>query len=101
MNQDEDVFYIKEMDYNGVSSVTAYEFKKKEPMKVAQDYITKDEFEKWRKGYEQFIEQQLLSKEPAQPNESVNPVHQNDKSGASESTSRTNATDGQSVFAGV
>ena len=101
MNQDEDVFYIKEMDYNGVSNVTEYEFKKKEPIKETRDYITKDEFEQWRKGYEQFIEQQLLSKKSAQPDEPINTVYQDNKSGASESTSRADATDGQSVFSGI
>ena len=101
MNQDEDVFYIKEMDYNGVSNVTEYEFKKKEPIKETRDYITKDEFEQWRKGYEQFIEQQLLSKKSAQPDEPINTVYQDNKPGASESTSRADATDGQSVFSGI
>ena len=101
MNQGEDIFYIKEMDFNGISNVTEYEFKKKEPTQETKEYMTREEFENWRTGYEQFIKQQLLSTQSAQPDEPANSVYQNDKPRTSKSTSGADASNGQSLFAGV
>ena len=54
MDSKEDVFYIKETDANGISSVTPYSFSKVESS--SPQYVTKEQVEEilenWRKRYE-------------------------------------------------
>ena len=102
MNQDEDIFYLKETDFNGVSNVVEYEFKKREPVQERKDYITKEEFEEWRKRYEQSIKQQLISTQPdPQSNGTVVSNATNNNSRTSETTSPTIDAGEESVFAGI
>lgn len=56
MSQNENIFYLKENDFNGVSSVTAYKFEEIKPHSD-ENYITREEFEKWKEEYEQSVQQ--------------------------------------------
>lgn len=58
MDNNEDKFYIKETDLNGVSTVSQYAFTKIEDRPQTADYITREEFEKWKEHYESAIKQQ-------------------------------------------
>lgn len=51
MDSNKDIFYLKETDMNGISTISEYSFKKVEPQ-TADNYITKDEFNKWKEQYE-------------------------------------------------
>lgn len=42
MDSNKDIFYLKETDMNGISTISEYSFKKVEPQ-TADNYITKDE----------------------------------------------------------
>lgn len=114
MDMNKDVFYLKEMDFNGVSKVTEYEFKPVEHNPVDNsNFITRTEFEKWKEEYEQLVQQRYAS-QPAQQftNEqqidgkqqptaeygSVDAVYQNDLSTASESPSGANVEKQSSLF---
>lgn len=54
MDSNKDIFYLKETDVNGISTISEYSFKKVEPQ-TADNYITKDEFNKWKEQYESII----------------------------------------------
>lgn len=54
MDSNKDIFYLKETDMNGISTISEYSFKKVEPQ-TADNYITKDEFNKWKEQYESII----------------------------------------------
>lgn len=59
MDNNSDRFYIKETDMNGVSTISQYAFTKiEEKPAQASDYITREEFEKWKEQYESAIKQQ-------------------------------------------
>lgn len=69
MDNNSDRFYIKETDMNGVSTISQYAFSKIEEKPVQTgDYITREEFEKWKERYESAIKQQpnpTLQQQPA------------------------------------
>lgn len=114
MDMNKDVFYLKEMDFNGVSKVTEYEFKPVEHNPVDNsNFITRAEFEKWKKEYEQLVQQRYASQsaqqftneqqidgkqQPTAEYGSVDAVYQNDLSAASESTSGANVEKQSSLF---
>lgn len=58
MDSNEDRFYIKETDLNGVSTVSQYAFTKVEAKPEGGDYVTREEFERWKENYESAIRQQ-------------------------------------------
>lgn len=93
MNQNENIFYLKENDFNGVSSVTAYKFEEIKPHSD-ENYITREEFEKWKEEYEQSVQQsQRAADVPAQfsqqqqSNGTTAELYQNDFSKPSKSPS--------------
>lgn len=114
MDMNKDVFYLKEMDFNGVSKVTEYEFKPVEHNPVDNsNFITRAEFEKWKEEYEQLVQQRYASQsaqqfineqqidgkqQPTAEYGSVDAVYQNDLSAASESTSGANVEKQSSLF---
>lgn len=62
MDSQEDKFYIKENDFNGVSTVSQYRFSKvEEPKRQNSDYITREEFDRWKENYESAIKQQYAA----------------------------------------
>lgn len=66
MDSQEDKFYIKENDFNGVSSVSQYSFSKiEEPKQDTRDYITREEFDRWKENYESAIKQQYAAQPAA------------------------------------
>lgn len=66
MDSQEDKFYIKENDFNGVSSVSQYSFSKiEEPKQDTRDYITREEFDRWKENYESTIKQQYAAQSAA------------------------------------
>jgi hypothetical protein len=94
MNQNVDKFYLKETDYNNFSTVTEYEFKKVEYPKK-DDFITKEEFEKWKEQYESIIRQVQSS---AEPNGTVDAISKADLSATSQTTDDANVADGESLY---
>lgn len=62
MDSQEDKFYIKENDFNGVSTVSQYRFSKiEEPRERSENYITREEFDRWKENYESAIRQQYAT----------------------------------------
>ncbi len=62
MDSQEDKFYIKENDFNGVSTVSQYRFSKiEEPREKSENYITREEFDRWKENYESAIRQQYAA----------------------------------------
>lgn len=51
MDMNDDIFYLKETDMNGISSMTAFGFQRLD-QPPQNNYITRAEFEEWRKKYE-------------------------------------------------
>lgn len=109
MDMNKDVFYLKEMDFNGVSKVTEYEFKPVEHNPVDNsNFITRAEFEKWKEEYEQLVQQRYATQSAQQfANEQqstaaeygpVDAVYKNNVPAASESSSGANAEKQSSLF---
>lgn len=75
MDSNKDIFYLKETDMNGISTISEYSFKKVEPQ-TADNYITKDEFNKWKEQYESIISNIAANTNAAkQPNDRVVGLH--------------------------
>lgn len=67
MDSQNDKFYIKENDFNGISRVSQYRFSKiEEPKQAPDDFITREEFNKWRENYESAIKQQCSASSAVQ-----------------------------------
>lgn len=114
MDMNKDVFYLKEMDFNGVSKVTEYEFKPVEHNPVDNsNFITRVEFEKWKEEYEQLVQQRYATQsaqqftneqqidgkqQPTAEYGSIDAVYQNDLSATSESSSGANVEKQSSLF---
>lgn len=65
MDSQEDKFYIKENDFNGISTVSQYRFSKiEEPREKSENYITREEFDRWKENYESAIRQQYAAAQP-------------------------------------
>lgn len=58
MDSNEDRFFIKETDFNGVSTISQYAFTKVEDKPADGDYVTREEFERWKENYESVTRQQ-------------------------------------------
>lgn len=103
MDKNEDIFYLKETDYNGISNVSSYRFSKIEPIQETKDYITRAEFEQWKEEYEQSLrnDRQFAAPQPASNDESTNAIHKDNHSTASKSTSGANSKREASVFSRV
>lgn len=104
MNQNEDVFYLKETDNNGLSNITSYRFEEIKPVEN-QEYITREEFERWKEDYEQFAfqsqRQSIVAQQPQKSNGANNAVRANDKPKSSKRTSKPANTAEQNVFSRV
>ena len=75
MDSNKDIFYLKETDINGISTISEYSFKKVEPQ-TEDNYITKDEFNKWKEQYESIISNIAANTNAAkQPNDRVVGLH--------------------------
>lgn len=75
MDSNKDIFYLKETDINGISTISEYSFQKVEPQ-TADNYITKDEFNKWKEQYESIISNIAANTNAAkQPNDRVVGLH--------------------------
>ena len=94
MDQNVDKFYLKETDYNNFSTVTEYEFKKVEYPKN-DEFITKEEFEKWKEQYESIIRQAQSS---AEPNGTINAISETNLSATSQATDDADVADGEGLF---
>lgn len=103
MNQNENIFYLKENDFNGVSNVTSYKFEEIKP-RSDENYITREEFEKWKEEYEQSIQQsQRAANVPAQlsqqqPNGTTAEFYQNNFTKPSQGTSGATYPREESIF---
>lgn len=53
MDKNKSVFYMKEADHNGICTLRTFEFH--EVAENKNEYITKQEFDEWRKAYESLI----------------------------------------------
>lgn len=62
MDANEDVFYIKETDWAGASTIETYKFEKVEPPKP--DYVSRTEFEELKRAYESAVQQGGLRSVP-------------------------------------
>lgn len=105
MDMNKDVFYLKEMDFNGVSKVTEYEFKPVEHNPVDNsNFITRAEFEKWKEEYEQSIQQsKRVADVPAQlsqrqPNGTTAEFYQNNFTQPSQGTGGATYPREESIF---
>lgn len=59
MDSNEDKFFIKETDFNGVSTISQYAFTKVEDRpESGNNYVTREEFERWKENYESAIRRQ-------------------------------------------
>lgn len=94
MDQNVDKFYLKETDYNNFSTVTEYEFKKVEYPKN-DEFITKEEFEKWKEQYESIIQQVQPS---AEPNGTINAISETNLSATSQAADDADVADGEGLF---
>lgn len=94
MDQNVDKFYLKETDYNNFSTVTEYEFKKVEYPKN-DEFITKEEFEKWKEQYESIIQQVQSSTEPSG---AIDAISKTNLSATSQATNDADVADGESLF---
>lgn len=94
MDQNVDKFYLKETDYNNFSTVTEYEFKKVEYPKN-DEFITKEEFEKWKEQYESIIRQVQPSSEP---NGTINAISETNLSATSQAADDADVADGEGLF---
>lgn len=99
MDKNEDIFYLKETDFNGYSTVTRYRFQKYEPIQESAEYITRAEFDRWKEEYEQSL--RINDAPQSARHESADAIHQDNIAATSENTSRANAKGGESLFAGV
>ena len=66
MDYNRDIFYLKETDINGISSITEYSFQKVEdvtPNATSDNYITKEEFNQWKEQYESVISKLISEQE--------------------------------------
>lgn len=62
MDSQEDKFYIKESDFNGISTISQYRFSRiEEPREQGENYITREEFNQWKENYESAIRQQYAA----------------------------------------
>ena len=103
MNQNENIFYLKENDFNGVSNVTSYKFEEIKP-RSDENYITREEFEKWKEEYEQSIQQsKRVADVPAQlsqrqPNGTTAEFYQNNFAQPSQGTGGATYPREESIF---
>lgn len=95
LDKNKDSFYLKETDFNGFSVTTEYKFKKVE-YPADNGYITKEEFEQWKEKYESIIQQ--IGSTANTPTTSIPTA---DKSATSKGSTRANASNGESLFAGI
>jgi len=107
MDMNKDVFYLKEMDFNGISKITEYEFKPVVHNPVDNsNFITRAEFDKWKEEYEQFIQQRYATQSAQQfSNErqstqydAVDAIHKDNFSTTSKSSSGTDVENESSLF---
>ena len=56
MDANEPRFYLKETDFNNVSTVRAYEFHEVTDTPKQSDYITRAEFEEWKANHEPAVQ---------------------------------------------
>lgn len=81
MDKEKDMFYLKETDMAGVSTVSEFEFKKVEA-EAPQEYITRQEFEQFsaqlsaqlKEQYESVIQRAGQFQQPAQAQPRVDPA---------------------------
>lgn len=99
MDKNEDIFYLKETDFNGYSTVTRYRFQKYEPIQESAEYITRAEFDQWKEEYEHSL--RINDAPQSARHESTDAIHKDNITATSEDTSRTNIKGGESLFAGV
>lgn len=73
MDSQEDKFYIKENDFNGVSTVSQYRFSRIEEQPSNGDFITREEFNRWKENYESAFKQQSSAQQPtsSEPSSSI------------------------------
>lgn len=70
MDENEDKFYFKKMDMNGISSMSTFTFRREEQEQSQQipiqddRYITREEFDRWRNEYESAVQSSQSSTEP-------------------------------------
>lgn len=87
MDSNEDKFYLKENDFNGVSTVSQYSFSKIEKP-AADGFVTHEEFDRWKESYESAIRQQIDSalRQPAENSQPGPPVSQDNPDDAATGT---------------
>lgn len=121
MDKEKDMFYLKETDMTGVSTVSEFEFKKVE-VEAPQEYVTRQEFEQFsaqlsaqlKEQYESVIQRAGQFQQPTQTQPRVDPaavpsisnvplngVYQDDLSRASQGSGGTAYQGARNNSAGV
>lgn len=94
MDKEKLIFYIKETDFNNVSTVKAYSFQEYQPETDSagqSNYITREEFDKWKEQYESSIRPSTTASSAA--NGSASTIHENNDSTTGESASGADVTE--------
>lgn len=90
MDYNRDIFYLKETDINGISSITEYSFQKVEdtiPNSTSDNYITKEEFNQWKEQYESVISKLISEQESsAKSTGTTVGLHKNEQRNTTNST---------------